>query len=221
MKNTNSFTRALFIVFYLLTGLISRAQNPTYEMFVTNESQPDSKTYQFDVYLLSTGSMPLELANLQFGLGFDTSITNGGTLSFSYVKGSSQLKTNQTPFNVSITKPHDVVVINDIAYRFVNQLARPGPGSGNASIISSTKAKCDSPGTRIGTYIIKNTEDFKPNSTCKHFFSVVNGPGRSKTIVNGYIEKMNTTLEGKLFSYNTKKTCDDNLILNRTKKKKK
>ena len=64
MKNTNSFTRALFIVFYLLTGLISRAQNPTYEMFVTNESQPDSKTYQFDVYLLSTGSMPLELANL-------------------------------------------------------------------------------------------------------------------------------------------------------------
>lgn len=216
-----SLVRLLFIGIFMLIAFFIKAQNPTYEMYVTNESQPDSKTYQFDVYLLSTGKNTLELANVQFGLGFDTSITNGGTLNFSYVKGSSQLKSNQSPVNVSISKPSDVYIINDIPFRFVNQLARPGPGSGNASIISSIKNKCDSPGTRIGTYILKNTEEFKPNSTCKHIFSNVNGAGRSRTIVNAYVEKMNTTIEGKLFSYNIKKTCNDDLILNPTKKRKK
>ena len=221
MRKSKSLRRFLLVALCLLTVFFSKAQLPSFELYVTNESQPDSKTYQFDVYLLSTGTMPLELANIQFGLGFDTSIANGGILTFSYVKGSSQLNANQTPINVSITKPGDAVVINDLSYRFLNQLARVGPGPGNATIISSTKAKCDSPGTRIGTYIIKNTEDFKSNSTCKHFFSTVNGQGRSRTIINGYIEKRNTTIDGKLFSYNTKKSCDDNLILNPSKKKKK
>lgn len=221
MKKSIHLKNVFLISCCLLLSVFSKAQAPTFEMYVTNESQPDSKTYQFDVYLLSTGSIPLELANIQFGLGFDTSIANGGTLSFSYVKGSSQLKSTQTPINVTISKPENTVLIDEIPYRFVNQLARPGPGTGNATIISNIKAKCDSPGTRLGTYIIKNTEEFTSNSTCKHFFSLVNGAGRSRTIVNGYINKLNTTIEGKLFSYKLKKTCDDNFVLNPSKKKKK
>jgi hypothetical protein len=140
MRKSKSLQRFLLVALCLLTVFFSKAQLPSFELYVTNESQPDSKTYQFDVYLLSTGTIPLELANIQFGLGFDTSIANGGILTFSYVKGSSQLNANQAPINVSITKPGDAVVINDLSYRFLNQLARVGPGPGNATIIGSTKA---------------------------------------------------------------------------------
>lgn len=205
----------LFILFfgqYIFAQ--AQAQNPTYDIYVTNEKQIDSKTYQFDVYLLSTGTIPLEVANIQFGLGFDTSITNGGTLSFSYVTGSSELNARQTPVNVTLSPINQVAMIEGVAYRFANQLAKPGPGMGNATIISDKKSDCSAPGTRIGTYQLVNTVDFKTNSRCNHIFSSDIGSGRTRTIINGYVNKMNVTAEGKKYNYNTENTCGKNIVLN-------
>ena len=213
LKKLSVFFFAFFILFNR-QNCLAQSQNPTYDLYITNESQIDSKTYQFDVYLLSTGTIPLEVANIQFGLGFDTSIANGGTLSFSYVKESSELNARQTPLNVSLSLPNQVAMIDGIPYRFVNQLAKPGPGMGNGTMISDKKSDCGIPGTRIGTYQLVNTFDFRTNSRCNHMFSSDIGSGRIRTIVNCYVNKMNVTAEGKKFNYNTENTCTKNIVLN-------
>jgi len=199
---------------WTLLGLRGLAQTPTYEMYVTNQSQIDSKTYQFDVYLLRTGSTALELSGIQFGLGIDTSITNGGTLSFTMVSGSSQLVSASVPTSFSVGATYQTV--NSVVYRYLNQAARSGPGAGSGTVISATKNGCSSPGTRIGTYRLTNTVDFRQASTCKHVFSTSVAGGRTNTLVSAYIgtTSTNITSTANHFAYNSTGTCDQNPSLN-------
>ncbi len=190
----------------------SKAQTPTYEMYITNQLQIDTKTYQFDVFVLSTGTPVLELANIQLGIGIDTSITNGGTLSFNMVSGSSQLLPSQVPQNFVVGGAF--YTINGIVYRYLNQTQRTGPGAGNGTIISKIKTNCSSPGTRIGTYRLTNTKDFKVSSLTKHIFNTTSGTQRVASAVTCYVNGVNTTAIGTYYNYNTLGTCDENLVLN-------
>lgn len=204
----------IIIVFLVTISKVCNAQNPTYELYVTNESQIDSKTYQFDVYLLRTGSVPLELSYLQFGLGFDTSIVNGGTVSCTIVPNSSQLNTVQVPNNITIGSNAQTNTVGGVVYRYINQLARSLPGTGNGTIISYLKTGCSSPGTRIGTYRLTNTVDFKKNSRCKHLFNATAAAGRTNTALSAYVNNVSTTITGTNFSYSSTNTCDQNILLN-------
>ena len=76
MTQKTSLLKYVMSVMLVMLGFTSQAQTPTYDMYITNQSQVDSKTYQFDVYLLRTGTNALEMAGMQFGIGMDTSITN-------------------------------------------------------------------------------------------------------------------------------------------------
>jgi hypothetical protein len=187
MKQTTPFGKLLLSFVWMLLGFTAWSQTPTYEMYVTNQSQIDSKTYQFDVYLLRTGSTSLELASIQFGLGVDTMIVNGGTLSFSLVSGSSQLVSSQVPVAFSVGAVSQVNTVNGVVYRYLNQAARSGPGAGSGTVISNVKTGCSSPGTRIGTYRLTNTVDFRQASSCKHIFNTGVAAGRTNTLVNAYI----------------------------------
>ena len=216
MKQTTPFGKLLLSFVWMLLGFTAWSQTPTYEMYVTNQSQIDSKTYQFDVYLLRTGSTSLELASIQFGLGIDTMIVNGGTLSFSLVAGSSQLVSSQVPVAFSVGAANQVNTVNGVVYRYLNQAARSGPGAGNGTVISNVKTSCSSPGTRIGTYRLTNTVDFRQASNCNHIFNTGVAAGRTNTLVNAYIGTTNTAItstSGHL-AYNSTGTCDQNLSLN-------
>ena len=216
MKQTTPFGKLLLSFVWMLLGFTAWSQTPTYEMYVTNQSQIDSKTYQFDVYLLRTGSTSLELASIQFGLGVDTMIVNGGTLSFSLVSGSSQLVSSQVPVAFSVGAVSQVNTVNGVVYRYLNQAARSGPGAGSGTVISNVKTGCSSPGTRIGTYRLTNTVDFRQASSCKHIFNTGVAAGRTNTLVNAYIGTTNTAItatSGHL-AYNSTGTCDQNLSLN-------
>ena len=57
---------------------------------LTNGTYADSKHYQFDILLKSQGG-DFELTSYQCSFKFNNAITNGGTLSFSYVSSSSEL----------------------------------------------------------------------------------------------------------------------------------
>lgn len=82
MKTLLSACQRFWLIFALLSvGMTVQAQNPTYKLSIANEAQPAPNVYEFDVYLSGTGSIPLELANTQFGIAYDTSILNGGCLS--------------------------------------------------------------------------------------------------------------------------------------------
>lgn len=208
------FIKVFLVGIFAFASSLTFAQSPTYELYITNQQQISNKIYQFDVYLLRTGNTPLELASMQFGIGFDSSIANGGTLSFSLVSGSSQLVAAQVPtaFNVGTTSQTETV--GGVVYRYINQAAKSGPGTGNGTIISAVKTSCSSPGTRIGTYRLTNTVAFKASATPKHIFSSAIGNGKTSTLVAAYISGVNTTISGTNMGYSTSGTCDQNLSLN-------
>ena len=119
MTQKTSLLKYVMSLMLVMLGFASQAQNPTYDMYVTNQSQVDSKTYQFDVYVLRTGANALEMAGIQLGIGIDTSITNGGTLSFSFVSGSSQLVSTQVPQTFIVGNAF--YTVNNVVYRCLNQ----------------------------------------------------------------------------------------------------
>ena len=203
----------------ILCFFTGKAQTPTYEMGVTNEQLRDSslspfQIYQFDVYLLRTGSTPLELASMQFGLGFDVNVVNGGTLTFGIVPGTSELVAAEQPITFTVGTATQTQVIGGITYRFLNQAARSGPGQGFGTIISNIKASCAAPGTRVGTYRLINSVHFTTNSQMNHVFSTTIGSGRTNTLVAAYVGTTNTTMASNNLGYNSTGTCLTNLILN-------
>ncbi len=215
MKQSTNLGRLLLVSMWVMLSLIARSQTPTYEMYVTNQTQVSSKVYQFDVYLLRTGAASqLELASLQFGLGFDTMIVNGGSVSFTLVSGSSQLGANQVPTSLGVGTSSQSYTVNGVTYRFMNQATRSLPGSGNGTMISGTKTGCTSPGTRVGTYRLTNTVDFRNSSSSKHIFNVSAGSGRTNTAINAYVGGLNTLLTGTPMGYTTSGTCDQNVVFN-------
>ena len=214
MIKKTAFFVGSFVALLMCAFLQTKAQSPSYELYITNQQQISRKIYQFDVYLLRTGSNPLELASMQFGIGFDSSIANGGTLSFSLVSGSSQLVASQVPVAFSVGTATQTETIGGIVYRYLNQAARSGPGSGNGTVISAVKTSCSSPGTRIGTYRLTNTADFKTASTPKHIFSSAIGNGKTSTLVAAYIGGENTTISGTNMGYTSSGSCDQNISFN-------
>ena len=212
MPKHKFITRISISILFIIVSISSKAQTPTYEMYITNQLQVDTKTYQFDVYVLNSGTPVLEMANIQLGIGFDTSITNGGTLSVALVSGSSQLVASQVPQNIFIGGAY--FTVNGVVYRSINQTQRTGPGSGNGTIISKIKTSCTSPGTRIGTYRLTNTKDFKISSITKHIFNTVVGTQRVASAMSCYVNGFNTIANGSFYNYNTNGTCDQNLVLN-------
>src|SRR6478672_10280016 len=94
-----TYCRAILTAIVLLAGInVANAQTPTYELYLANETQVNTTTYQFDIYILRTGATPLEMAAFQFGLGIDvSSIPAGATLTPSIVGGFSDLAASQVP----------------------------------------------------------------------------------------------------------------------------
>lgn len=207
--------KALLLSVWVLIGWSAQAQTalPTYQLLVTNEVLTDSKNYQFDVFLLSTGNDSLELATVQFGLGFDNAITNGGTLTASIV-GNSELLPAQVA--ISVMFGSTVTDIGGINYRFFNCAARAPQGWGFGTMISKVNGGCNHPGTRVGTFKLTNSVPFAASTHCNHVFSTSAGSGRTNTLVNAYVGIVNTAITNTAnhLGFNAVTTCDQNILMN-------
>src|SRR5258708_632597 len=80
--------------------LNAKAQTPTFDCYITNDTFISPTVYQFDLYLLRTGTVAFEYAMGQFAIAIDTACVKGGTLTASIVSGSCQLTVNQCPTTV-------------------------------------------------------------------------------------------------------------------------
>ena len=205
---------ALLFPSVILIGSIF-AQTPRYYLFLSNETQPAPNEYEFDVSIFRAGVIPLEMASIQFGLAFDTSILNGGTPSASIVPGSSEFPSNFAPTTVSIGT--NVYIDNGTFYQYFNCAAVSASGTG--LLISEVSTGCNNPGVRVARFRLRNTVPFTVNSTCKHIWSESAGAGKTNTIVNAYISGVNTNISAgvQVFShlaYYSGGTCITNIHLN-------
>lgn len=70
--------------------LYSQTQ-PGYLMSIANVQRMNNNIYEFDVYMRSTGSI-FHLTSYQCVFSFNQSIINNGSLTFSYIQGTSELQ---------------------------------------------------------------------------------------------------------------------------------
>jgi len=127
-----------------LFGMGSYAQTSV-QVVMTNDAQISPTEYQFDIILISTGSSTFQLSGHQYGINYNSGIKNGGTITASWVSGSTQL-TNaaQLPSSINTTSNASQIRI----------AAPPAPGAGNGSIIATGA------GSRVGRLKIVNTVPF-------------------------------------------------------------
>ena len=187
MKNLLRFFLFIYAIIFLSSIQIN-AQNDssTFIMMITNDSNPPTGWYYiFDVYMLSTGPVPVELSTLSLGFSIKTISTNGGNITAAWEEGFSELtNTSQIPIKFNTSQ------IGPLTYIKITGNAPPGPGKG--SLISN-----QAPGTRIGKIIIMNTNLFyTPAADIKWEF------GSCPTILNAYVDSVSTDITSSgIFNY--------------------
>ena len=142
MKNLKKMAKALLIILLATVALDASSQTPDYSCVAKNDTLLSSTVYQFDIYIYRTGVNDLYLNNYQlcFQINNVVGILNGGTLSGTYVSGSSDLPSAWTPGGVNI------LTSGASKYIRVNGVS----ATGNGTLVPVT-------GLRIGTFRISNT----------------------------------------------------------------
>ena len=133
----------LRLVFLFLCAIIFQlqAQSPTYEARLMNGTY-SSNQLEFDIYIKRTGTILFEAYGLQVCLLFNDSICNGGSLSATYVAGTSEMNASQIPNNPNVAS----VVSGKRVFKLAAKIPS-GPGFGT---IISTAGN----GTRLGRFRI-------------------------------------------------------------------
>jgi hypothetical protein len=207
MKTYITIPKLLFLLSVLCFELVAKGQTPSFSCYITNEVQISPTVYQFDLFLLNSGTATLKYATGQWGISVNSNVANGGILTASIVAGSTTLS-NPAQMNSTV----------QLSAGLFNIPPAGAPGAGNASLISNHNFGPSSPGTRIATFRITNTVPFTVNSTMNHTFNFVLGPGKTATKIFAYVNGVNTniTAHGKFYDYTSPGTYLNNIPLNPT-----
>ena len=146
-KNTSTnyssrgFMKTLFLTAFLtiFIGLSSINAQIDYLMTLSNGELINANTYEFDIFVKSRGS-DFQLTSYQCAFGFNQNLINGGTLTFSYIPGSSHF---------SAIPPEIGIGINNLDGLFELTFASL-PGAEN---VSATELK-------VGRFSLTNTVNF-------------------------------------------------------------
>ena len=127
---------------------------PSFNLELRNDSMISDHEYEFDVYLLHTGdyvSPPqFELASVQMGLGFSSTILNGGTVTPTIVPGSTdEMNPSQRQTNSNLFVSGPMSGSTDMGIKVI------GTSQGIATIINTTI------GTRVMRLRLTNSVPFK------------------------------------------------------------
>lgn len=158
------------------------AQTPAYKVIAANDEVINTKTIEFDIYILRTSEEPLELANFQTSLYFDIAIKNNGTLTAQFIEGTSELSNSHQYPN----PPNVAGVIDD--YGQFRIAAKMNPGTGNGSLISNVY-----PGTRFGRFKITNTVEYAAISP-NFFWNFSTGGKNYFNVISAYINNVATDI---------------------------
>src|ERR1035437_4064921 len=120
------------------------SQTPTYTCTLANDIQTAANVYEFDVYILRTGTNAFELAGFQIGITYNASALNGGTLTATWVDASTDAIYTAKNEQPSTTAPYTSGTIRAASFE--------PPGSGLGSIIPNTAS-----GARYGRLRLTNS----------------------------------------------------------------
>ena len=135
----------------IVTGLyvpVSYTQTPAYTCTLANDTLTGGNVYEFDVYLLVTGTTPMQLGGIQLGFTYNNAVINGGTISATWVPGSVDsviAASGQTNINFN-TATAGLIKVAAVL---------PSNGSGTGANISNI-----APGTRVGRMRLTNSVPF-------------------------------------------------------------
>jgi hypothetical protein len=99
-KIKNTIKAGALLSGIMFASIFMRAQVPTYQCELKNDSLLTSQVYEFDIYLKNTSAVTFELGNFQAGIILNPLIVNSGNLSALVIEGSSQLSSAQQPSEV-------------------------------------------------------------------------------------------------------------------------
>jgi hypothetical protein len=180
----------------MLLYIPSSFSQPTSNLIFTNDVLVDSKTWTVDLYLQSTDPNPIELAELTVGLEFPDATGNGGTITPSWVAGTSEL-TNTAQIPTSPGNATSTATVNGVLMRIIKMAGQKPPGAGNGSMIA-TGTGATGPGTRIGTLQLANTVDWptsefaQPNTIDTSLHSAY------AFAFNAYVATVNTNINAQM-----------------------
>ncbi len=140
--------RFIWIMFIIHFSSAIFAQNPTYLCELRNDAQVSPKVFEFDIFVVRTGTTPFEYAGGQFGIIVNPLIKNAGVITPTIVPGSTDpimVAANQNPTSITFSDPQNVIRI----------AGRIPPGAGNGPVIPDV-----SPGVRICRVRLTNSVDF-------------------------------------------------------------
>jgi len=147
-----------------------------FRMTLGNDVQTDSKTLEFDLYILDTdASTPnFEASIIQYGILISKSCLNGGTPTFSLVAGTSEMISAEQPTSFAYASVSTTQGQLKIA-------GRSAPGCGSGTILSTT-----APGTKFGRFRVTNSVDFTANSQANLAFNFNGTVPYYKTVLYQY-----------------------------------
>jgi hypothetical protein len=182
----NKFLLCIMLVL-IIAGLYvpaSYSQIPTYNCILANDVQTAPNVYEFDVFLLRTGTVALELGGFQIGLTYDTSALNGGTLTATWVTG-----TTDPIFQTYEQLPNPAQYSSGI----IRVASFQPPGRGKGTIIPNV-----TPGARIGRLRLTNSAPFRSTPLSANWvFS------KYQSKMSAYIAGTNTDITNQLAFLNS------------------
>jgi len=172
--NTTQFLRGLIMMAFMLISQIGWSQTPTAEVSLRNDAIISPTEIQFDIYIRCSNLSQMQLSGHQYGINYNGAMVNGGTLSYSWVSGSTELS---NPAQL----PNSLLQGTGLAANQLRIQPPSAPGAGNGSIISGT-----APGVKVGRLKIVNTVAFAGGVTPNFSFQTVNIVGGNRTVISAY-----------------------------------
>jgi len=154
MKKSIIFFIAIALLLSFSLVSFSQVKKP-YTIEIRSSKKIDRYTYQFEIWIKSNTAV--NITSYQCSFKYNNSIVNSGELKFNYVNNSCQL--NNKPITYKLFTLNDLIAFAS------------GPGN---DIVKGEK--------RIGTFTIKNTNEFKKGERINLQW---NFDGAEKTIILG------------------------------------
>lgn len=220
---SKTFYKNCLLIFLLLTSAHVYAQKPRYLLKFANEKQTAPDTIEFDVFIQSEGES-FELAILNFSVGIDTSIRNGGTLSAIIIPGSSGFTKAQAPVTLKMASVNRKSIATEcgscegtgIIYNYLNVSAQSIPTLGTGTVIIPVKGKnCLQPGIRVARFRITNTRHFREGTKMNLVWSASPGTQKANTVVDAFVGSRVTPITdiSSNLNWNSKGSCAINPVI--------
>ena len=209
MKTSTTIKR-LMLLLLLLVAKVAYPQAPAYEVYITNETYPSVKTFQFDIWVKKTGVGTLELSLLQFGVNVNTAWRAGGTISATVV--SSMFTGNPVPTNANMQ--YNNVAVSASLDRF--NITSNFPSVCGGGVIIPDTGSCATKGIKFATIQFANTANWAsttPNLAFNFSSSVAVQTviGYLPAPCNGSTSTVDCTAQGTFFDLNNPGPCYQNL----------